>query len=165
MAIALACLITVPAQAETIRHPEGGSPSFVIPVPDGWTRATSAEGALDLTAPDNTAMVRFLIAPGESIDDEVAVAVRDLKASPPRNKTLTTISGHFGAAYDSDRTQDSGTHVSLHFVGVAVSGRRVAMILAQVADEADAARRAEARSIYSGVTMINETASPLHSWH
>jgi hypothetical protein len=146
------------AAAETVRFPETGDPAFVIQTPDGWTHMPDGNGNMLLVAGDKSASYALTIGTySGTLDDLAADSMKVAGANPPQQMGPTAISGFRGNMYDSDMSNDKGTHINVHLVIVKLDASRMASITRLTIDGISADDYAAANSVLANTAI---TAMP-----
>ena len=147
-------LLSVSAQAGTIRVPEVGDPAFTLDCPDDWTHDPPNGQSIVVTSGDRSTSIVLLIGPNTlPLDNMVAVLMKGLGASPPTNTGSTDISGYHGFAYESAMTSSAGLHVNMRIVAVKLDNSHAAVIAMQTLDSISTEQFAVGSSVFRGATL------------
>ncbi len=156
-AVAFALL---PAWAEVVRFPETGAPAFVVTTPDGWTHAPDGNGNMLLVAGNKTASYALTIDTyAGTLDDLAAGAMKAAGANPPQQMGPAAISGFRGYMYDSDMSNDHGTHINIHLVVLKLDASHMASITRLTIDGIGGEDYAAAQSVLENTSLVGD-ASP-----
>ena len=159
LAIAALCFAFAgEAAAREIRHPARGTPAFVVQVPDDWTNEVDPDRNLILASPDSsTAFSLTLGSFSGDLEDAAKGMLNVAKATPPTNKTPTSISGQAGFLFESTMKTDNGAMLRLNMAIVRVREKGFMSCTQLQHENATARKRQLADGVMRSVRIVGAT--------
>jgi len=149
-----------PAVAKDVRFPATGNPAFSLRIPDDWTTDEGDDDSLLVASGDRSMAFTLLLETSDkpwdddALDEIATVALKVAKASPPKRKDATAISGFQGFSYPSATTNDAGDVVRLTLYIIRIDKTHLALFNRIEAADNSPTQRKIAEAVLRSMTII-----------
>lgn len=157
---AFAMVITVSAQAETLRAPAAGTPALAVDVPTGWVITKADDNNAFARGPRSTVILQLSMMPGDDVASLTlaAAAAEVLKSAGAKPYSRTqpgTVAGHAGETFFSEMTNDKGVRIFVVGDFARLDSTHIGMILTlTVAVDANPQDQAALAALKANVRLI-----------